>query len=224
MTSDLLTADHADSGHIPHHVPGPHPVPGPASLTLTLLNAQPSPFASKVRAAARFLDLPLTCDDTVPLDSTPRLLSVNPLSKIPALIIQTADQDRSQTLFDSTVICQALDEMDGGHRLLPSHGPARWQALRDEALSDGICDAAVLMTAEHRRPENLQSPYWKDRWTKAITRGLDTLVADGERLRTGAALPRLAIACMLDYLDLRHGEWFDWRTQHAVLESVSLRP
>ncbi len=60
---------------------------------------------------------------------------------------------------DSPVICEYLDSLHDGPKLIPAEGEARWKVLRLQALGDGICDAAVLFGGEMRRPERI-------RWSK----------------------------------------------------------
>lgn len=176
-----------------------------------ILYASPlSPFARKVSIAAAELGVPLTAVDAMPLDNPPDLLAANPLGKVPALL--TGD---GMALFDSAVIVQAINEIGGGG-LLPASGPARWAALRDEALADGICEAGVALNGEKRRPPEQQSPLWMDRYRNAILRALD--VAEAAVPATGSPLPLPAIAliCALDYIDFRHPELI-WRTGRPAL-------
>jgi glutathione S-transferase len=166
-----------------------------------------SPFARKVRLVALVLDLPLDLVETPPLDDPPALLAANPLGKVPAL-----ELDDGSVLFDSPVIVQALDDM-AGHRLLAPMGPERWEALRGEALADGIMEAAVGRTMELRRPEGDRSALWLGRYRRAIERGL------AEAAKAPPAWPRLpalALACALEYLDLRHGD-LAWRDGQPAL-------
>src|SRR5262245_59009027 len=66
----------------------------------------------------------------------PELLKYNALSKVPTLIT-----DDGAYLFDSPVICENLDSIGSAPKLFPAQGPARWKALTQEALADGILDA-----------------------------------------------------------------------------------
>ena len=75
----------------------------------------------------------------------------NPLNKVPALAL-----DDGSKLYDSRVICEYLDAQSGG-KFFPPVGPARWTALRRQALADGMADAAVLRMMESSKPENLRS-------------------------------------------------------------------
>src|SRR6266511_2796537 len=44
-------------------------------------------------------------------------------------------------LFDSRVILEYLDHRAGGGRIIPAQAPARFLALRQQALADGLMDA-----------------------------------------------------------------------------------
>ncbi|GAB3458398.1 glutathione S-transferase N-terminal domain-containing protein [Insolitispirillum peregrinum] len=199
--------------------------------SLSLLLSFASPFANKVMKSARYLDIPLEYIEEAPYDSTERLLSANPLSKVPALLIGAWPDGGSpepQTIFDSAVICHTLEQLaqqvGRSQELLPARGPGRWRALRDEALCDGISEAALLLTIEGRRPPEQQSESWQERWQAAIWRGLADLDQRQDEIAAGAALPRIALGAALDYLDLRHADRIDWRSRHLALEALALRP
>ncbi|HWA47446.1 MAG TPA: glutathione S-transferase N-terminal domain-containing protein [Dongiaceae bacterium] len=132
----------------------------------------------------------------------------NPLNKVPALVL-----DDGTTLYDSRVICEYLDAQ-AKNGLFPAAGPARWTALRRQALADGMMDAAVLRMFESRKPEGQRSPDWDARQKLKVTQGLAALEADhlGPQLDIGT----LAIAIVLDYLDFRF-KADDWRARHPKL-------
>src|SRR5258708_2546819 len=67
----------------------------------------------------------------------PPLLEVNPLSKVPTLIT-----DDGAMLYDSRVMCEYLDSGGGAPKVFPGAGPARWKATCQQALGEGILDAA----------------------------------------------------------------------------------
>src|ERR1700687_5264119 len=60
----------------------------------------------------------------------------NPLVKLPALTT-----DDGLVLYDSPVICEYLDTLHSGATVFPASGKARWIALRQQALGDGMLDA-----------------------------------------------------------------------------------
>ncbi len=65
----------------------------------------------------------------------PALLEFNPLSKVPTLIT-----DDGAVLYDSPVICEYLDSVGSAPKLFPAAGPARWKAIAQQALGDGILE------------------------------------------------------------------------------------
>jgi glutathione S-transferase len=132
----------------------------------------------------------------------------NPLNKVPALVL-----DDGSALYDSRVICEYLDAQSGG-KFFPPAGPARWTALRRQALADGMADAAVLRMMESKKPENLRSPEWDKRQKLKVTQGLAALEADhlGPQLDIGT----LSVAIVLDYLDFRF-KAEEWRRDHPKL-------
>jgi glutathione S-transferase len=132
----------------------------------------------------------------------------NPLNKVPALVL-----DDGTKLYDSRVICEYLDAQSGG-KMFPPAGPARWTALRRQALCDGMADAAVLRMMESRRPENQRSADVDKKQKLKVTQGLAALEADhlGPQLDIGT----LTVAIVLDYLDFRF-KHEDWRKEHPKL-------
>lgn len=173
---------------------------------LILRSSPPSPFGRKVKIAAKVLGLwdriDVVTTDTVSPDDSIR--QQNPLGKIPALILE----DR-RVLFDSPVILEYLDHLAGGGRIIPT-GDTRFDVLTQEALGDGILDAALLLVYEKRwRQADKHEPKWVDLQHGKITRSLAVLEARPPA--TPTAVPdagQITIACALGYLDLRFaGEW-----------------
>jgi glutathione S-transferase len=115
-----------------------------------------SPFVRKVMIFAHETGLVdrLECVRTVVAMTTANvdLLTDNLLSKIPTLIL-----DDGTVLYDSAVICEYLDSLHGGSKLFPPDGPARWTALRRQALGDGFLDLLILWRYERQRAQPLQS-------------------------------------------------------------------
>ena len=167
-----------------------------------------SPFVRKVHVLA----LETGQIDKIELVKTvttePDLGRNNPLQKVPAM-----ELDDGSSLYDSRVICEYLDAQSGG-KFFPPVGPARWTALRRQALADGMADAAVLRMMESKKPENLRSADWDKRQKLKVTQGLAALEADhlGPQLDIGT----LMVAIVLDYLDFRF-KAEDWRPAHPKL-------
>ena len=189
-----------------------------------------SPYVRKARITVREKGLRDKVEEVtvVAMESAPELLTCNPLSKIPALT-----RPGQSPLFDSPVICEYLDSLPStSPSLLPTHGEERWQILCDQALGDGITDAAFNLVMEGRRDEETRSGLWQDRWTSAILRSLDRLEDQSDELRAsyqekGLRLSAIAIGAALGYLDLRldHLRWRDNRPGLArFYESLMQRP
>jgi glutathione S-transferase len=109
-----------------------------------------SPFVRKVMIVAheRGIADRLDCVRTVAAMTTPHaeLMKDNPLSKIPTLVL-----DDGTVLYDSPVICEYLDALDGKPQLFPPERAARLIALRRQALGDGFLDLLVLARNERLR-------------------------------------------------------------------------
>lgn len=174
-----------------------------------------SPYARKVLVVAieTGLDEQIERVNADPWTADSEVGQYNPLGKVPALL--TAEQD---ILFDSPVICEYLDSLHGGAKFFPAQGKARWQALRTQALADGILDATVLTRLESMRAEDKRNEAWTERQRVAIRRGLDILEREAQMLNGSVTISHVAVACALGYLDFRLSEEH-WRVPHPRLAS-----
>ena len=178
---------------------------------MKLFYASPSPFVRKVMACAitREIEGQITLIPTNPHLSPPELLASNPLSKVPCLI--TAD---GVALFDSAVICEYLDSIDGALPLFPRSGGARWRALKQQAMADGLLDAAVGCRMEQGKPAEPARAAWIARQKAAIARTLSAIEKDIPH--KSVDIGTISIACALGYLDFRFGNE-PWRPAHPGL-------
>jgi glutathione S-transferase len=183
---------------------------------LTLYYSPTSPYARKARIAIleSGLSEQMQMVATNPWDSDAHFTAVNPLSKVPTLVAEGG-----LVLYDSPVVCEYLDSLHEGPKLFPPGGVARWIALRQQALADGIIDAAVLRRLDANRQLEQQSAAWQDRQRAAVTRGLDVLEGNVGELGEGPpTIGSVAVGCALGYLDFRFaGEpWREGRPQLAA--------
>ena len=180
---------------------------------MKLLYSPFSPFARKVRIAAFETGLQdrIEVVPTSTEDPASGLSARNPLNKIP--VLETA----FGPLYDSPVICEYLDTLHDGPKLVPAAGPARWQALRWQALADGLMDAALLIRYEITlRPAEKQHDAWFERQKGKIRKALDQMEADAAELDGPLTIGVIAAASALGYLDLRFADW-GWRETHPRL-------
>lgn len=175
-----------------------------------------SPFSRKVRILVREMGLEKNVEEIAARPSTSEELPrVNPLGKIPALIL-----DDGSALMDSRVICEYLNDLGGGKffpgaSLFSQHN-RRWKALMLQALGDGLCDAAVAYVYERIRPAELQSGDTKARYLAAVTRTLDVLEGASAKFAEFPTIGEVAIGCGLGYLDFREVVP-DWRNGRPAL-------
>jgi glutathione S-transferase len=170
-----------------------------------------SPFVRKVMACAiaRGIEEQIETIRSNPHESPPDLLRANPLSKVPCLLT-----DNGMALFDSPLICEYLDSLGSAAKLFPPAGPTRWQALKQQALGDGILDAAVGRRGEMAKPPEAGRQAWMARQKAAIDRSVDQLESDLPQ--DGLDIGTITLACALGYLDFRFGAE-PWRGAHPRL-------
>jgi glutathione S-transferase len=182
---------------------------------MKLLFGHPSPYSRKVRVALAEKGLNNVEQVAVsPFDLPAELIATNPLSKVPALIL-----DDGSALYDSQVICEYLDSLGTAHQLIPAPGTVRWTVLRRHALCDGILDATFAIACEiNRRPPNERSQTWIERWRAAVDRSLYVLDSEIMQFGKGANLAHIAAGCALSYLDLRAADLIDWRGKFRRLK------
>jgi glutathione S-transferase len=192
-----------------------HPAPvARKNFAMMILRSGPaSPFARKVRIAANVLGLsskieirPVDLED--PADS---VRVQNPLGKIPVLIAEDGN-----AYYDSPVIIEYLDHLAGGGRVIPKEAPARFDALRLQALGDGILDACILLVYESRyRPADKLVQTWVDRQNDKVARGMKALEASPPKLTPVPDVGQITLACLLGYRDLRFAG--TWRKEYPRL-------
>jgi glutathione S-transferase len=168
-----------------------------------------SPYARKCLVAAHELGLrerveTVTANAT-PVKRDPDLTASNPLGKVPTLVA-----DDGTVLYDSPVIVEYFDALGGG-KLIPKSGAARWSVLLEQALADGMLDAAILARYETAlRPESLRWSDWTAGQLDKVTAGLDELERRAARFGDRVDLGTIAFGCVVGYLDLRFGS-LEWR-------------
>ena len=163
----------------------------------------PSPFARKCRIVAREKGLIDRIEEIVvdPYANAPELLASNPVVQVPTLIAEDG-----LPVSDSPVICDYLDVLGSGPRLLPTDGAERLRVRRLETLGNQALEMGVKLVLEKRRPESEQSPSWIARWTGNMARALDALEAarpDPVRLDMGVITAGVAVT----WIGFRHTDF-----------------
>jgi glutathione S-transferase len=171
-----------------------------------------SPFARKCHVVAQELGLKVEVAVVNARDDED-LRRINPLKKIPALVL-----DDGSVLFDSSVICEYLNQLGGGKFFpgmsLLSQNTRQWKVLTLQALADGVMEAAVACRYESIQPAEKQNADFIARYRATIAAGLDAL----ERVTFAEAptIGEIATGCALGYLDFRYPD-IAWRATHPKL-------
>jgi glutathione S-transferase len=173
---------------------------------LTVRTGAGSPFGRKARIAISVLGLDgkVAVEPAANQDPADPIRKQNPLGKVPVLLL-----DDGGTLFDSPVILEYLDMLAGGGKIIPTEKRARFEALRLQALADGILDASILLVYEGRyRAKEKHEQKWLDLQSGKVARGMAELEAKPPGLGTPPTVGEITLACALGYGDFRfEGRW-----------------
>ena len=178
-----------------------------------------SPFARKVRICAIELGL-IDKIELVPAAVAPGTPNekyahdISPLRKLPALVL-----DDGSVLVDSFVICEYLDDLAGGGKLIPASGLARWKVKSEHAMLQGMLDAMLLCRYESMlRPEALRWKVWyDDQWDRAW-QGFARFEARPDILARPLDITQIALTCALGYADFRFPDC-GWRKTFPKLDA-----
>jgi glutathione S-transferase len=190
---------------------------------MKLVASLTSPFARKVRMVLTEKQLAYELVIDIPWNSDSQVAQFNPLGKVPVLVI---DEEQHTSLFDSRVIVEYLERLVPSPVLIPKAAEAYIKTKRQEALADGIADAAAAIFIEKKRPQALQSAEWIVRQQQKIDLGLramSALLADNLFFVDDEfSLADISTVCCLGYLDLRFAD-ITWREQYPNLASFMTR-
>lgn len=171
---------------------------------MKLLYTLNSPYARKIRIVAAEKHIDIKLQEVVLSDPDCPVKQYNPLGKVPVLILDDED-----SLYDSRVIAEYLDNRTPLAHLIPKDNSAKSAVRRWEALADGVCDAAVAVMLEQRKPEQKQDEGFIVRQMEKVTRGLSALNNDlGHNkwcVDDTFSLADISVGCMLGYINLRFG-------------------
>lgn len=146
-----------------------------------------------------------------PINRDDVLNSPNPLGKIPCLIT-----DDGMALYDSPVVLDYLDTRHDGPRMIPPDGKPRWDALRRQALADGMMESTVAIMIETMRKPERQSKGWIAHNKAAVDRAVDALEAEADALEGAVDVGRISVGVALALVD-QHFPDEDWRAGHPKL-------
>jgi len=193
---------------------------------LKLIASPTSPYVRKVRIALAEKKIEYQLVEVSPWTPDNPVHEWSPLGKVPVLVL-----DDGTRLFDSRVIVEYLDTVSPVSRLIPEINRQRIAVKKWEALADGVCDAAIGIVMERRRPARQERKEFIERQAQKMAAGVAELARDlGDKTWCNGevySLADIATGCALGYLDLRHGE-VNWRGDYSNLarlaEKLDKRP
>jgi glutathione S-transferase len=191
-----------------------------------------SPFARKALVFAHEAGLAeritVIHHETSPTRRNDAVFAENPLGKVPVLI-----RPGLKPLFDSDVICAYLDTLSPTQGLIPREGEARWDALRLQAMAQGLADAGVLLRWETvRRPQELRHPPLAQGYAEKLHASYDWLEAELD-VTVPIHVGHIALATALDWIEFRQlpsfrekrprlSQWFDQFAQRPSMRATPL--
>jgi glutathione S-transferase len=143
---------------------------------------------------------------------------INPVKKLPALILDNGD-----VIVDSYVIVEYLDELAGGGKLIPASGAAKWKVKSDHSLLQGMLDSMLLCRYEKLvRPQGLQWQAWTDdHWNRAWN-GMARFEKHPDALARPFDVAQIGLVCVLGYADFRFADC-GWRKAYPKLDAFHER-
>jgi glutathione S-transferase len=199
---------------------------------MQLLYQTHSPYARKVLVMAHEAGLAGRIEvihhETSPTRRNDAVFAANPLGKVPVLVCE----DRL-ALFDSVAICDHLDQLHDGPKLIPPAGRARALTLRLQALAQGLADAGIALRWEtERRPEALRYPPLAAGQAAKLVAAYDFVEREVE-LDGPVDLGQIALATALSWLEFRDlpafrpgrprlSAWFDAFSRRPSMRATPL--
>jgi glutathione S-transferase len=170
---------------------------------MKLLYQTHSPHARKVLVAAHEMGLQgrleVIHNETSPTRRNDEVFALNPLGKVPVLVCGDGT-----VLFDSNVICEYLDGLHTGARLIPINPPERFHVLKMQALAHGMAEAGIAVRWEtERRPAALRWPGMREGQLEKIAAACDFLDGGISESRVAINLGDIAVATALSWIEFR---------------------
>ena len=181
---------------------------------MKLFYSNNSPYARKIRILIDEKKVAVTLEKVVLANKNCTIHEYNPLAKVPTLVVNDI------SIFDSPVIAEYVDYKSGPLYLIPSDFDKKILLKRWEAIADGLCDAAVAIMLEKRRPASQQNSDVFEKQMKKIRLSLKWLNREMEGkqyyLEDTFSYADIAVGSALGYVQLRYPE-IDFKNEYLNL-------
>ena len=170
---------------------------------MKLLYQTHSPYARKALVFAHEAGLADRIEvihhETSPTLRNETVFAQNPLGKVPVLV-----RDGQSPIFGSDVICDYLDSLHDGPKLVPEQGEQRWRALKMQSVDDGMADSGIALRWETvRRPEELRLPALAQGYREKLQASIDWLETEIGEEEEGVYVGHIAVATTLEWIEFR---------------------
>lgn len=169
---------------------------------MKLFYSPTAPFVRKVMVFAHEVGLidkvTIVRSLVSPLRRNDELAVHNPLMKVPTLLSVDGN-----ALFGSQLICEYLDTLHLGRRLIPQDGNDRWRVGSLHAIADGILDAGLLCQESASRLQNRSDPWLEGQRIKVI-QGLNVLEERTGELAGEINVGLIAVGVAVGWLNFRN--------------------
>lgn len=178
-----------------------------------------SPYARIVRIAVALhgLDDRIAAVETTLRDPASTLLPLNPVGRVPALVLEDGT-----ALTETTLILPVLDRLVPERPpLLPLDGPGALRIRAAYGCVTGLLDGIAVWNRELRRPPHERSPgvlALEETRANRVADALEVEVAAGGFAGPAMDAARIALACTFGYCERRHTV-FRWRERRPALSA-----
>ncbi len=180
---------------------------------MKLITSPTSVYGRKIRMLIREKGLAIDEEFVNPWTNRPALLGVNPLSKIPVLVL-----DDGTNVYDSVVIADYIDTL-GAPRMLPANKDKRVRMLGACALCRSMTDMCTAIVGSRllqaELPEAVRE--WHLGKVEAGLEDLERRLVAKEFGKSRPWLVDLEAAALLGFFDFRMPEDVEWRKSRKRL-------
>ena len=189
---------------------------------MILIGQYDSPFVRRVGVALKLYGVAFEHRPWSTFGEGDKIAPFNPLRRVPTLVL-----DNGETLIESTVILDWLDELAGPQKAMTAErGDLRRRQLKVCALATGLADKAVSLFYE-RALHKETSQLWNERCRTQIAGVLEVLEASRAAVTTpwwfGGSIGHadVAVACALRFVRDAHPGVFDEQKYPALTKHAA---
>jgi len=145
------------------------------------------------------------------------ILRDSPVGRIPVLVLPDGT-----VLSGSYLICEYLDSLHGGRKIIPAEPGKKWRELELYGIADGLLDTLLVWRGERMKSPHLQSIELCETCASKTHACLDWLQRRSRRFASeDYCIGQITTGVALDYLDFRFTD-IGWRDGREALRAWHL--